>query len=230
MSSRESLRTTFLRTVAFVLVFIGMTAGKPQVASAPRPPVIVINSGYRLLIESDKGTIASFRSTFGVDRELLIPSHARLPLFKIEFLNDHSEFTTVTSSQAKEVNVSRSRDEDGQTIAIDYKEIGQLPVDARVTVRCPARDTLTYWNLDVTNGTTSWIGHIHQTVDLNNDRPVGFDVNKCVWRINLGRRLLLTHERKVQINRDDQSAGCRVRHTQETAATETGFFANDLRS
>jgi hypothetical protein len=189
MSSRESLRTTFLRTVAFVLVFIGTTAGKSpaQVASAPRPPVIVINSGYRLLIEPDKGTIASFRSTFGVDRELLIPSHARLPLFKIEFLNDHSEFTTVTSSQAKEVNVSRSRDEDGQTIAIDYKEIGQLPVDARVTVRCPARDTLTYWNLDVNNGTTSWIAHIQfPVIEVPFDNPGDKHYSHILWSFAYG--------------------------------------------
>jgi hypothetical protein len=144
--------------------------------------VIVINAAYRLLIESDKGTIASFRSTFGVDRELLIPRHARLPLFKIEFLNDHSEFKSVTSSEAKEVKVSRSRDQDGPTLSIDYKEIGQLPVDARVTIRCPANETLTYWNLDVNNRTTWWIGHIQfPVIEVPFDNPVGKYYSHILW-------------------------------------------------
>jgi hypothetical protein len=125
-----------------------------------KPPVIVINRGYRLLISAEKGTIASFRSTFGVDRDLLISDHASLPLFKIEFLNDHAEFKTVTSSEAKEVNISKNAIPDGQTITIEYKGIGGLPVDARVTVTCPARETLTYWSLEVDNRTNSWIGHI----------------------------------------------------------------------
>jgi hypothetical protein len=150
MSSSKSLGPMWLRTVLCAVVFIGTTGGESaaQTETPPRPPVIVFNPGYRLLIESEKGTIASFRSTFGVNRELLIPEHARLPLFKIEFLNDHSEFTTFTSSQAKEVNVSRSREGNGQTVAIEYKEIGQLPVDARVTIRCPTDETLTYWTAE----------------------------------------------------------------------------------
>ena len=45
------------------------------------PPVIIVNSGYRLLIDSVRGTIASFQSTYGVNRELLIRDHVRLPLF-----------------------------------------------------------------------------------------------------------------------------------------------------
>lgn len=47
-----------------------------------------------------------------------------------------------------------------QTITIEYKEIGELPVDAVVTIRCPENETLTYWNLKLNNGTKFWIGHI----------------------------------------------------------------------
>jgi len=153
-----------------------------QVATPAKPPLIVINSGYRLLIDSEKGTIASFRSTFGVERELLIPSHARLPLFKIEFMNDHSEFKTVTSSEAKEVRVTKSGNQDGQTITLEYKEIGQLPVDARVTIRCPAGETLTYWNLEVNNRTTSWIGHIQfPVIEVPFDNPTDKGYSHILW-------------------------------------------------
>jgi len=44
------------------------------------PPLVIVNSGYRLLIDSVRGTIASFQSTYGVNRELLIRDHVRLPL------------------------------------------------------------------------------------------------------------------------------------------------------
>src|SRR5271165_2512225 len=44
----------------------------PSHESATPAPVMVVNPGYRLLIDSVKGTIVSMRSTFGVDRPLLI--------------------------------------------------------------------------------------------------------------------------------------------------------------
>ena len=172
------------RSLIIVTLVTGATAARcaAQAATPGKPPVIVINSGYRLLIDSEKGTIASFRSTFGVDRELLIPSHARLPLFKIEFMNDHSEFRTVTSSEAKEVRVTKSGNQDGQTITIDYKEIGQSPVDARVTIRCPAGETLTYWNLEVNNRTTSWIGHIQfPVIEVPFDNPTDKGYSHILW-------------------------------------------------
>jgi hypothetical protein len=151
------------RLVALFLSAIFLTASMGFAASGDTPArqgVIVINHGYRLLIDSEKGTIASLRSTYGFDHDLLIPGHVRLPLFKIEFMNDHGEFKTVTSSEAKEVKVARSRDAEGETIALDYEEIGQLPVDAHVTVRCPASQSLTYWTLELNNRTSMWIGHI----------------------------------------------------------------------
>ena len=124
------------------------------------PPVFVNNSGYRLRIDSKSGSIASYQSTFGIERELLIPNHAHLPLFKIEFMDGYSDFKTVTSSDSKEIHVQKSGDEKEQKLIIDFKGIGGLPVDARVTVRCPMNETLTYWNLELNNGTKSWIAHV----------------------------------------------------------------------
>ncbi len=130
-----------------------------RVASTP-PPIMIANPGYHLLIDSKKGSIVSFRSTFGVDRELLVPNHGDLPMLQIEFLDERSGFHAATSSQAKDVKAVKGGNEKEQTVTIDYHEIGGLPVDAHVTIRCPAEETLTYWSLEVTNNTESWIGHI----------------------------------------------------------------------
>jgi hypothetical protein len=170
-------------SLSAILLIGAVAANIAAQGNAPaKPPVIVINRGYRLLISSEKGTIASFRSTFGIDRDLLIPSHASLPLFKIEFLNEHAEFKTVTSSEAKEVNVSRSVIPDGQIINLEYKGIGGLPVDARVTITCPARETLTYWNLEVDNRTNLWIGHIQFPVlEVPFDNPTDKHYSHILW-------------------------------------------------
>jgi len=113
--------------------------------AASAPPVTVVNEGYRLLIDPARGTIASLQSTFGVDRELLIRDHVRLPLFNIEFMSDHAKFRLVTSSEATHVSVNKVEDEKGQAITIEFKQIGELPVDGLVTIRCPKNETLTYW-------------------------------------------------------------------------------------
>lgn len=123
-------------------------------------PLAIRNAGYQLLIDSKTGSIVSFLATFGIDRELLSPDHAHLPLFKIELMNSHSEFNTITSLQAKEITVHKSGDEGEQTVSIEYNSIAELPVHARVTIRCPANEPLTYWNLELTNGTSSWIAHV----------------------------------------------------------------------
>jgi hypothetical protein len=129
-------------------------------AELPEAPVSVTNSGYLLLIDSKSGSISSLQSTFGIDRELLIPNHEHLPLFKIELMDGYSEFKTVSASQAREIHVQKSGDANEQTLAIEFKEIGGLSVNARVTVRCPRNETLTYWNLELDNGTKSWIAHV----------------------------------------------------------------------
>jgi hypothetical protein len=140
------------------------------------PPVIIVNSGYRLLIDSEKGTIASFQSTHGVSRELLIRDHVRLPLFNVEFMNDHGEFKLIASSDAKKVTVNKDEDEKGQTVTIEYKEIAELPVDGIVTIRCPANEALTYWNLELKNGTNSWIGHVQfPLIEVPFDNPMEDD-------------------------------------------------------
>src|SRR5579859_4251053 len=84
-------------------------------------PVIIVNSGYRLLIDSVRGSIASFQSTYGVDRELLIRDHVRLPLFIVEFMNEKSEFKLVASSEAKKITVRKDQKENEQTVTIEYK-------------------------------------------------------------------------------------------------------------
>ena len=196
MKCRHFFAPVGLPGLAIVLLFVGTAAAPaaagwqssyPEVATSTKPPLVVVNAGYRLLIDSERGTIVSFRSTFGVDRELLIPDHDQLPLFKIEFMNDRFEFKTVTSSEAKEVKVSKAGDRDGPTITIEYKEIGQLPVDARVTIRCPAGETLTYWNLEVNNRTTSWIGHVQfPVVEVPFDDPARKQSSHILWSFGDG--------------------------------------------
>ena len=61
----------------------------------------MVNPGYRLTIDSEKGTLASF--TFGIDHDLLIPGHTRLLLFKIEIT---PPFWRSLSSEAAHVNVA----------------------------------------------------------------------------------------------------------------------------
>ncbi len=78
-----------------------------QEAISTRSAFLLANPGYRLLSDAERGSLASFRSTFGIDHELLIPHHAHLPLFKIEFLVEPGKFATVTSSEARDVGVSR---------------------------------------------------------------------------------------------------------------------------
>ena len=94
----------------------------------------------------------------------------------IEFMNDRAEFKLVTSSDAKTVTVQKEENENGQTIKIEYKEIGELPVDGLVTIRCPANETLTYWNLELKNGTKSWIGHVRfPVIEVPFDNPMDGD-------------------------------------------------------
>jgi hypothetical protein len=150
--------------------------------SQSAPPVVVTNPGYKLLIDSVKGTIASFQSTYGVDRKLLIPNHARLPLFKIEFMNEHAEFSTVTSSDAKEISVHKGGNDKEEIITIEYKEIGKLPVDGRVTIKCPANEALTYWSLELKNGTKSWIGHVQfPVIEVPFDEPLNSNSSHILW-------------------------------------------------
>src|SRR5208283_4206460 len=106
MRRRHLFAITGLPSLALILPLVGILAAPPgaagqssypEVFTSTKPPLVVANPGYRLLIDSDRGSIVSFQSTFGVDRELLIPDHDQLPLFKIEFMNDRNEFKTVTA-------------------------------------------------------------------------------------------------------------------------------------
>ena len=127
--------------------------------STASPPMLVVNPGYRLMIDGATGSILSFQSTYGVDREFLIPNHNRLPLFNVELMDEHAVFTTVTSLEAKEVKIDRNDNETEQKIFIQYRSLGNLPFHARVTIRAPRIGALTYWSLELVNQTNLWIGH-----------------------------------------------------------------------
>ena len=102
-------------------------------------------------------------------------------------MSDRYEFRTITSSDAKEVKVGKAGGVDGLTISIEFKEMGQLPVDARVTVRCPGNETLTYWNLEVNNRTTWWIGHIQfPVVEVPFDDPASKQSSHILWSFGDG--------------------------------------------
>ena len=83
------------------------------------------------------------------------------------------EFKLIASSDAKKITVNKEENEKGQTITIEFKQIGDLPVDGLVTIRCPANETLTYWNLELKNGTKSWIGHVQfPVIEVPFDNPM----------------------------------------------------------
>jgi hypothetical protein len=135
-------------------------------------PLVVEHSGYRLLIDSAKGAIVSFSSRYGAGRELLVPTHANLPLFKMELMDDHFAFKALTSSEAKHVSMRKESDAGEQTVTIEFTSLAELPLDARVTIRCPTHEPLTYWNLELDNRTGDWIGHVQfPVVEVPFDHP-----------------------------------------------------------
>lgn len=150
-------------------------------------PLVVSHPGYRFLINQQMGSLASLSSTYGIDRELLVPEHAALPLIRLELMDEHSEFKTVTSSQSRRVNVRRDQTETEQMVTIEYVGIGGLPIDGRVTVRCPADEPLTYWNLDLKNGTDSWIGHIQfPVIEVPFDNLKDDHSSNILWSVGDG--------------------------------------------
>ena len=162
-----------INRIQFQLWIFGLLFFGSLIMASAKPSVIVINSNYRLLFNSDKGTIESFRITGGADHELLIPNHGRLPLFKIEFLDaDSKKFRTITSEEAKKVSVTKTAQAGGEMIVLNYEDISDLGIAARVTVQCPRNESITYWNIEVDNPTTLWIGHIQFPVV-----EVSFDKN-----------------------------------------------------
>ncbi|HEX4852242.1 MAG TPA: DUF6259 domain-containing protein, partial [Puia sp.] len=154
---------------------------------SPTLPVIVSNVGYRLLIDSKKGGIVSLRSTFGSERNLLVPNHIGLPLFKLELMDDHSKFRTINSSQAKKITIHKTGDEKAQTVTIEFKSLDNMPIDARVTIRCPASESLTYWSIELANDTTLWIANLQfPLVEVPFDNPADGGHNKILWSFGDG--------------------------------------------
>src|SRR5258705_2388779 len=156
MKIKKSIDRITRPLYVFTLVFFGFV----MMASA-KSPIIVINPGYRLVINQDKGTIESFQATIGGrNDELLVPKHGQLPMFKIEFLSGQSKFQNVTSSEARKVSVTKTTQESGDIISLYFEGIGNLELNVRVTVRCPKDKPLTYWSMELDNRTSMWIGHI----------------------------------------------------------------------
>jgi hypothetical protein len=191
-ASPAALYFSFCRVVLLVLGSTSALSAADYQSGASSlalsaPPVVVSNAGYRLVIDSTKGGIVSLRSTFGTDRELLIPNHAHLPLFKLELMNDNSEFKTITSSQAKEITIRKTDSGREQKVIIEFNSIADMPVDARVTIRCPENEALTYWNIELTNGTPSWIANLQfPLVEVPFDDLMGRDLNKILWSFGDG--------------------------------------------
>lgn len=122
--------------------------------------ILIVNSGYRFVIDSANGSLASFLATFGIDRDLLIPNHVELPLVKLDLMSSDRQFKTLTSLQAEKVHAEQSGDEKEQTVSIAFSGIGGLALDALVKIRCPGDETLAYWTLDLDNRTDLWIAHV----------------------------------------------------------------------
>lgn len=130
-------------------------------AVSAKPPVIIINKGYRLMLNAEKGNIESFQAINGdAATDLLISGHLQLPLLKIEFLTSDSKFQSVTSSESRKITVNKTHNENAETIEINFEGIGNLDIDAQVTIKCPIDKPLTYWSLEIDNRTSMWIGHV----------------------------------------------------------------------
>ena len=175
MKRRDFIRTGLISVASGV----ALTApGSPLTDS----PLVVINPGYRLLMDRKKGALLSMESAFGAGRQLLIEHQGALPLFKIEFMNQQREFRTISSSEATQVDMRSVIDENGTTLTIEYNKIAKLPVDARVTIRCPSPETLTYWHFELINATDAWIGHVQfPVVRIPFDSPRDKLTNHLFW-------------------------------------------------
>lgn len=175
--------------VATAVAISGLSFGQSNTSDivSPTSPVMVSNVGYRLLIDSKKGGIVSLQSTFGNERNLLVPNHINLPLFKLELMDDHSKFRTINSSQAKKISIQKTGDEKAQTVTIEFKSLDNMPIDARVTIRCPANESLTYWSIELANDTTLWIANLQfPLVEVPFDNPADGGDNKILWSFGDG--------------------------------------------
>ncbi len=150
-------------------------------------PLLIENAAYRLLIDRQSGSISAFQSVYGEIRNLLIPHHAALPLLTIELRNEKGVFQTIDSSQAKAVEVHDDSHDGQRTVVIQFRNMGGLPVDATVHVKCPRQSALTYWNFDLKNGTDSWIGHIQfPYIQVPFDETDGKHPGNILWSIGDG--------------------------------------------
>lgn len=151
MKPEKILRCVILNVSLFLFCF----------CVAAKPPIIIVNKGYQLIINQDKGTIESFQAiSDGKNDELLIPRHGQLPLFKVEFMNDDLKFQTLTATDAKKITVNKIVKNWGDSVILDFEQIGGMNANARVVIRCPKATPLTYWSMELDNPGSLWIGHI----------------------------------------------------------------------
>ena len=156
MNIKLSIHRIALRFSLLFLFLVGFF-----MAAMAKPPVMVINTGYRLLIDSDNGSIESFEVTLGGgDYDLLISNHSKLPLFKIEFRDKNSNFVDINSSEARKVTVTKTTTDWGEKLIIQFEDISKFHLEAKVTIKCPSDEPFTYWSLSLNNPTKMWIGHI----------------------------------------------------------------------
>jgi len=148
---------TLLPTITLLLIFSLDTLAKN--------PIVVTNLSYRLVINADKGTIESFRSTIsGGDNSLLATSQPQLPILKIGLLAGGTNFRTISSLEAKKITAFKSNKGNEEIIEISFDSIARLNLDAKVFITCPQDKPFTYWNLELSNRTGMWISHIQLPV------------------------------------------------------------------
>ncbi|MDP9380865.1 MAG: DUF6259 domain-containing protein [Chloroflexota bacterium] len=104
---------------------------------------------HTIEIDDETGSMTSLRATSRPDDELFAPAAAQQPLFTIDYLGGDREFRQVSSLEARSCELELDEDLDGLRLGIKYTGVGDLNLDARVTLRCPFDDPLTYWSLEL---------------------------------------------------------------------------------
>jgi hypothetical protein len=102
---------------------------------------------YTLGLDGRTGGLRSLRSASG--REMLHPLHATLPLFEIQYLDERRRFRRISSETALSCEVGRTDGPDGTIVDLSYARLGGHDIDARVTLRLPRGDRLSYWSLSL---------------------------------------------------------------------------------
>lgn len=196
LSAIGSTATTSLLSAAAGTIFLDSAEeahaeengniGISRQALAPAP-LLLLNPSYRLLVDVKTGSIVSFQPASGVGRDLLIRNHRQLPLFQIELMDDKLQFKKMTATEAREISVQMAGEPSAPVLTMSFKELAGLPLHARVTARCPLDESLTYWNIEIDNRTSSWIANIQfPVIEVPFDEPNGESSSHLLWSISDG--------------------------------------------